>query len=53
MAQGKAEEAKAAYAKAWAGIDAKVDYRRVVEAKLNVLGVDPAASAASGTGSAK
>ena len=46
MAQGKAEEAKAAYAKAWAAMDAKVDYRRVVEAKLNVLGVDPAASAA-------
>jgi len=53
MAQGKADEAKAAYAKAWAGMDAKVDYRRVVEAKLNVLGVDPAASAASGAGSAK
>ena len=53
MAQGKAEEAKAAYAKAWAAMDAKVDYRRVVEAKLNVLGVDPAASAASGAGSGK
>ena len=53
IAQGKAEEAKAAYAKAWATMDAKVDYRRVVEAKLNVLGVDPAASAASGAGSGK
>jgi len=53
MAQGKAEEAKAAWAKAWAAMDAKVDYRRIVEAKLNVLGVDPAASAASGAGSAK
>jgi len=53
MAQGKAEEARAAYAKAWAAMDAKIDYRRVVEAKLNVLGVDPAASAASGAGSAK
>jgi predicted negative regulator of RcsB-dependent stress response len=53
MAQGKTEEAKAAWAKAWAAMDAKVDYRRVVEAKLNVLGVDPAASAASGAGSAK
>ncbi|MCE9661208.1 MAG: tetratricopeptide repeat protein [Burkholderiales bacterium] len=52
-AQGKGEEAKAAYQKAWAAMDAKVDYRRVVEAKLNVLGVDPAASAASGAGSAK
>jgi predicted negative regulator of RcsB-dependent stress response len=53
MAQGKADEAKTAYAKAWAGIDAQVDYRRVVEAKLNVLGVDPAASAASGAGGGK
>ena len=53
MAQGKAEEAKAAYAKAWAAMDPKVDYRRVLEAKLNVLGVDPAASAASAAGSAK
>ena len=31
----------------------KVDYRRLVEVKLNVLGVDPAASAASGAGSGK
>ncbi|MEO5882097.1 MAG: tetratricopeptide repeat protein [Caldimonas sp.] len=53
MAQGKAEDAKAAYAKAWAAMDAKVDYRRVVEAKLNVLGVDPAASAAGGAGSTR
>ena len=53
MAQGKAEEAKAAYVKAWTAMDAKVDYRRVVEAKLNVLGVDAAASAASGAGSGK
>jgi predicted negative regulator of RcsB-dependent stress response len=50
MAQGKAEEAKAAYAKAWAAMGAQVDYRRVVEAKLNVLGVDPTAS---GAGSGK
>jgi len=52
MAQGKAEEAKAAFAKAWAAMDAKVEYRRVVEAKLNVLGVDPAASAAAAPGAA-
>ncbi len=45
-AQGKSDEAKAAFLKAWTAMDAKVDYRRVVEAKLNVLGVDPAASAA-------
>jgi predicted negative regulator of RcsB-dependent stress response len=46
LAQGKNEEAKAAYQKAWSAIDDKVDYRRLVEAKLNVLGVQPAASAA-------
>ena len=27
-------------------MDPKIDYRRLVEAKLNVLGVQPAASAA-------
>jgi predicted negative regulator of RcsB-dependent stress response len=52
-AQGKTEDAKAAYRKAWAAMDAKVDYRRVIEAKLNVLGVDPAAAAASGAEAAK
>jgi len=53
MAQGKGDEARAAYQKAWSAMDAQVDYRRIVEAKLNVLGVDPAASAASGAGSTK
>ena len=46
LAQGKVDGAKAAYQKAWAAMDPKVDYRRLVEAKLNVLGVAPAASAA-------
>ena len=53
LAQGKTDDAKAAYAKAWAAMGATLDYRRVVEAKLNVLGVDPAASAASAAGSGK
>ncbi len=44
LAQGKAEEARVAYQKAWNTLDPKVDYRRVVEAKLNVLGGAPAAS---------
>ena len=44
--QGKKDEAKAAYRKAWAALDPKVDYRRLVEAKLNALGVDPAAAPA-------
>jgi predicted negative regulator of RcsB-dependent stress response len=41
LAQGKKDEAKVAYAKAWATMDAKVDYRRLIEAKLNALGVTP------------
>jgi len=45
LAQGKAEEAKAAYRKAWDTMDAKVEYRRLVEAKLTALGAAPAASA--------
>lgn len=46
LSQGKTEEAKAAYQKAWSAMDAKLDYRHLVEAKLNVLGVQPAASGA-------
>jgi predicted negative regulator of RcsB-dependent stress response len=45
LAQGKKDEAIAAYRAAWAAMDPKVDYRRLVEAKLNSLGVDPAATA--------
>lgn len=41
LAQGKKDDAKAAYSKAWATMDAKVDYRRLIEAKLNVLGAAP------------
>jgi predicted negative regulator of RcsB-dependent stress response len=41
-AQGKIDDARASYEKALAAMDAKVDYRRVVEAKLNVLGTHPA-----------
>ena len=37
-AQGKIDDARAAYRKAIDAMDAKVDYRRVIEAKLNVLG---------------
>ncbi len=44
LAQGKADEARAAYQKAYADMDSKIDYRRLVEAKLNVLGAAPAAS---------
>ncbi len=53
MAQGKVDEAKAAYQKAWSAMDSKVEYRRIVEAKLNVLGLNPAGAAASGAEAGK
>ena len=43
LAQGKADDAKAAYSKAWTQMDAKVDYRRLIEAKLTSLGAPPEA----------
>ncbi len=58
MLQGKPEEAKSAYQRAWAAMSDRLDYRRVIEAKLAALGAPPAvvatvvvsdaASAASG-----
>ena len=42
LAQGKKEEAKAAYAKAWKAMDSTVDYRRLIDAKLTALGAAPA-----------
>jgi hypothetical protein len=47
LAQGKADEAKAAYNQAWKALDSTVDYRQLVEAKLTALGAAPAASAAT------
>lgn len=44
-AQGKSAEALAAYQAAYAGLDARSEYRRMVEVKLNALGVDPQANA--------
>jgi predicted negative regulator of RcsB-dependent stress response len=41
LAQGKREEAKAEYRKAWAAFEPQSDYRRLVEVKLNAVGVDP------------
>ncbi len=42
-AQGKKAEAKAEYEKAYKGLDERAEYRRLVEFKLNALGVDPTA----------
>ena len=39
--QGKSTEAKAEYGKAYAALPSAVGYRRLVEFKLNALGVDP------------
>ena len=41
MAQGKREEAKAEYRKAWSAFSPSNEYRRLVEIKLNAVGVDP------------
>jgi predicted negative regulator of RcsB-dependent stress response len=45
VAQGKKTEARAEYEKAYKELDERAEYRRLVEVKLNALGVDPAAQA--------
>lgn len=47
MLQGKKDEAAAAWQAAFAAMSEKVEYRRLVEAKLTSIGVAPAASAAA------
>lgn len=41
LAQGKKAEAKAQYETAYKSLDERSDYRRIIEVKLNALGVDP------------
>ena len=43
LAQGKKAEARTEYEKAYKGFDEQVEYRRLVQIKLNALGVDPEA----------
>ena len=43
LAQGKKDDAKAAFTKAWQAMDATVGYRRLIEAKLTALGAAPPA----------
>ncbi|GBU15748.1 hypothetical protein AwPolaro_11260 [Polaromonas sp.] len=43
MAQDKKAEAKAEYEKAFKGLEERDEYRRLIEFKLNALGVDPTA----------
>lgn len=45
-AQGKKSQARAEYETAYKGLDERVQYRRLVEVKLNALGVDPGAGRA-------
>ncbi len=40
-AQGKLDDAKAAYSAAWKAMDPKVSYRRLIDAKLAALGAAP------------
>lgn len=47
MAQGKSEAALAAYQQAWKAMDERVEYRRLIDAKLTALGASPAKAAAS------
>jgi predicted negative regulator of RcsB-dependent stress response len=47
LAQGKKDDARAAYQAAYKAMDEKVDYRRLVEAKLTTLGAAPAAAASA------
>ena len=47
LAQGKRDAARAAYERAYKLMNDKVDYRRLIDAKLTALGASPAAVAAS------
>lgn len=47
MAQGKTEAAIAAYQQAWKAMDERVEYRRLIDAKLTALGAAPVKAAAS------
>jgi len=53
LAQGKTEEAKAAYRKAWDAMEPTLQYRRLVDAKLTSLGAAPPAEAPKTDGAAK
>ena len=53
LAQGKKDDARAAYQAAYKALDDKVDYRRLIEAKLTALAAPPAPAAAAASGAAK
>ncbi len=49
MVQGKRDEAQAEYKKAWTLFDPDNSYRRLVEVKLNAVGIDPKTLVAAAT----
>ncbi len=53
LAQGKKDEARAAWQTAWKAMGEKVDYRRLIEAKLTSVGAPPEAPAAAASGAAR
>ena len=50
LAQGKKDDAQAAYTKAWQAMEATVGYRRLIDAKLTALGAAPAEPAKTAKG---
>jgi len=53
LAQGKKDEARAAYQQAFKSMDDKFEYRRLVDAKLTALGAVPALAAAAASGASR
>ncbi len=53
LAQGKTEEAKTAFRKAWDTMDAGIQYHRLIDAKLTALGAAPPAETPKTAGVAK
>mgnify|MGYP001487074964 CR=1 FL=1 len=55
LAQGKHNDARKAFEAAYKAMDAKLEYRQLIDAKLTALGAAPvaAASAAAASGAAK
>jgi predicted negative regulator of RcsB-dependent stress response len=53
LLQGKKDEARVAYQAAYKGMGEKLDYRRLVDAKLTALGAAPEPAAAAASGPAK
>jgi predicted negative regulator of RcsB-dependent stress response len=50
LAQGKRDEAKAAYNAAYKAMDERMNYRQLVDAKLTALGAAPVAASAAASG---